>query len=117
MKKRLRPINVMYAVLYVTGVSMEDMCGDTRIKPVVRARRVFVFLCRELTHASYPEIAREMGRRSHTQAIYQYRDFIRQYKAKDAALIEAYTIAALHLSGRTEKRAGALAGQMMENAA
>jgi len=51
------------------GVSHEDFCGRGRHKRVVLARSVCAFLGRSLTTLSYPEMARIMGRPTHSTLI------------------------------------------------
>lgn len=51
------------------GVTREELSGRTRHKRVVLARELLVHAARELTTASYPEIARAMGRSNHSTVI------------------------------------------------
>ncbi len=51
------------------GVDPADALGAGRSRPVVQARALVAHLARELTAMSYPEIARAMGRPSHSSVI------------------------------------------------
>jgi len=51
------------------GVAHEDFCGRGRHKRVVLARSMCAFLGRSLTTLSYPEMARMMGRPTHSTLI------------------------------------------------
>ena len=51
------------------GVAASDAVGGGRSKPVVQARSLVAHLARELTTMSFPEIARAMGRPSHSSVI------------------------------------------------
>ena len=48
------------------GVRVSDMCSARRQKVIVRPRHVAMFLAKELTPRSYPEIGRKFGNRDHT---------------------------------------------------
>lgn len=50
------------------GVEREEVLGSGRHRRVVLARSVVVFLARELTTQSFPEIARALGRETHSTA-------------------------------------------------
>ena len=43
-----------------------------RRRPLVLARQIAMYLFRELTELSYPDIAKEFGGRDHTTIIYGY---------------------------------------------
>lgn len=51
------------------GVSIEDLCGPSRGRHLVMARQIAMYLCRELTPMSLPQIGREFGR-DHTTVMY-----------------------------------------------
>jgi chromosomal replication initiator protein len=52
------------------GYDVEDICGHSRIKPLVTARQVGMYVCRHLTDLSFPAIAREYGNRDHTTVMH-----------------------------------------------
>jgi chromosomal replication initiator protein len=49
---------------------IEDICGHSRVKPLVTARQVGMYVCRHLTDLSFPAIAREYGNRDHTTVMH-----------------------------------------------
>lgn len=51
----------------------KEIRSKKRHKTLVTARHMAVFLIRELTQKSYPEIGREMGGRDHSTAIYSFK--------------------------------------------
>ena len=57
------------AVGEALGVDPAAALGAGRSRPVVQARALVAHLARELTAMSYPEIARAMGRPSHSSVI------------------------------------------------
>jgi chromosomal replication initiator protein len=61
---------IITAVSDTLAVSEEDLRGKSRHRPLVTARQIAMFLCRDLTDLSYPAIAREFGGRDHTTVIH-----------------------------------------------
>ena len=51
------------------GVSIEDLTGPSRGRHLVMARQIAMYLCRELTSMSLPQIGKEFGR-DHTTVMY-----------------------------------------------
>ncbi len=52
------------------GLSMSDLKGDKRSQSIVYPRQIAMYLCRELTDASLPQIGRKFGGRDHSTVIY-----------------------------------------------
>jgi chromosomal replication initiator protein len=52
------------------GWTMEDLCGRSRRRPLVTARQIGMYVFREMTDYSYPQIAREFGGRDHTTVMH-----------------------------------------------
>ena len=52
------------------GYSIEDMQGPSRRQPLVLARQIAMYLCRELTDLSLPKIGRLYGGRDHTTVMH-----------------------------------------------
>jgi chromosomal replication initiator protein len=68
-----RPITarrIIEATSTFYGYDVEDICGHSRVKPLVTARQVGMYVCRQLTELSYPAIAREYGNRDHTTVMH-----------------------------------------------
>lgn len=66
------PVDVMQifqCVSDVLGVPKDDMLGSSRKRQVVVARSVAIFLCREMTPLSYPELAKRLKRSNHSTLI------------------------------------------------
>ncbi|WP_167202640.1 chromosomal replication initiator protein DnaA [Actinomyces respiraculi] len=59
------------------GITIEDLCGKVRTKTFVHARHVGMYLCRELTDMSLPQIGREFGK-DHTTVINANRKIVEQ---------------------------------------
>jgi chromosomal replication initiator protein len=52
------------------GWSIDELCGKSRRRPLVIARQIAMYVFRELTDYSYPQIAREFGGRDHTTVMH-----------------------------------------------
>jgi chromosomal replication initiator protein len=61
---------ILSAVAEFTGVSVTEMTGDKRSRPVVESRHLVMYLARELTDASLPKIGDRMGGRDHTTVLH-----------------------------------------------
>jgi len=79
-----RPIRVDHIIATVCqalGIVGTDFAGRGRHPRVVLARAVVVVLARRLTTASFPEIARAMGRPNHSTVITAYQRLMKQIEA------------------------------------
>ena len=62
-------------------VKVSDLKSRCRSKTLVHPRQIAMYLCRELTDSSYPEIGRQFGGKDHTTIIHACKQVI---KAKDS---------------------------------
>lgn len=53
-------------------LEVEQLRGKSRTRDLVHARQVGMYVCRELTDLSYPQIGKEFGGRDHTTVIHAY---------------------------------------------
>ncbi len=61
---------ILDATAEMYDFSVEEICGRSRRRPLVIARQVGMYVCREMTDLSYPAIARAYGGRDHTTVIH-----------------------------------------------
>ena len=66
------------------GVRVSDMCSARRQKVIVRPRHVAMYLAKELTPRSYPEIGRKFGNRDHTTVMNAVRRIDKERRADPA---------------------------------
>jgi chromosomal replication initiator protein len=52
------------------GLSIDDLCGQSRSRVLVTARHIAMYLCRELTDLSLPKIGQQFGGRDHTTVMH-----------------------------------------------
>ena len=75
------PNRILETVATTVGIELKDLTGSSRKKALVKARHIAIFLIRENTSLSLPEIGRLMGNRDHTtiyhahQKIQKEKDF------------------------------------------
>lgn len=69
------------------NIRLGEMTSDRRARAVARPRQVAMYLAKQLTTRSLPEIGRKFGGRDHTTVIHAVRK-IEELKATDAALAE-----------------------------
>jgi chromosomal replication initiator protein len=61
---------ILEATALAFDLSVADICGPSRRRPLVAARQTAMYLFRDLTEYSYPAIAREFGDRDHTTVMH-----------------------------------------------
>ncbi len=84
-KKVITPEDVQDVVAKNFHVKVAELKSKRRTKTVVHPRQIAMYLCRELTDASFPEIGREFGGKDHTTIIHACRQ-IEKALEKDGAL-------------------------------
>lgn len=80
-KKVVAMDDIQEAVCAQFHVKMSELKSRRRSKTLVHPRQIAMYLCRELTDASYPEIGRQFGGKDHTTIIHACRQIS---KAKEA---------------------------------
>jgi transcriptional regulator with XRE-family HTH domain len=89
------------------GVPMRELKSERRQRTATRARQLGMYLARELTLASFPQIARAGGRGDHTTAIHACQAIAERMKhdaalMADASAIRAYLEAPTPANENTE---------------
>lgn len=70
--RRITPQLILEATAKKYDFTVEELKARNRHRPLVTARQVGMYLFRELTELSYPQIAKEFGGRDHTTVIHAY---------------------------------------------
>ncbi len=68
--RQITPKAILDATAETFGFSVDDLCGQSRRRPLVIARQVGMYVFRDITDFSYPAIAKEFGGRDHTTVIH-----------------------------------------------
>ena len=61
---------VIDATAEMFGLTVDELCGKSRSRPLVTARQVAMYVLREMTDFSYPAIGRAFGDRDHTTVMH-----------------------------------------------
>jgi chromosomal replication initiator protein len=72
------------------GLTIDDLCGQSRSRVLVNARQIAMYLCRELTELSLPKIGQQFGGRDHTTVMHAERK-IRQLMAERRSIFNQVT--------------------------
>jgi chromosomal replication initiator protein len=64
---------VQLAVCNYFSITMHEITGPNRSRKLAMPRQIASYLCRELTDASFPEIARKFGGRDHSSIIHSHK--------------------------------------------
>ncbi|GBD41868.1 Chromosomal replication initiator protein DnaA [bacterium HR39] len=64
---------IQRAVVEHFGLKMSDMASPRRARAVARPRQIAMYLCKQLTTRSLPEIGRKFGGRDHTTVMHAIR--------------------------------------------
>ncbi len=84
-KKIITMVDIEEAVAERFHVKTSDLKSRRRSKTLVHPRQIAMYLCRELTDASFPEIGRHFGGKDHTTIIHACKQ-IAKAKEADAGL-------------------------------
>ncbi|WP_420569097.1 chromosomal replication initiator protein DnaA [Thalassovita sp.] len=69
------------------NIRLSDMIGPKRVRTYARPRQVAMYLCKQLTSRSLPEIGRRFGGRDHTTVMHGVKR-IEELRAKDGQIAE-----------------------------
>ncbi len=83
---------VIAAVAEVFRVEIEDLAGRSRSKEIVLPRQVAMYLLREETGASLPQIGEHLGGRDHTTVIYSHEKIGQQIETDDSLRRQILTV-------------------------
>src|SRR5690606_18165913 len=71
-KRRANVRDILQATASFHQLSLDDLLGKRRTKDVVRARHIAMYLAREETEASLPQIGEALGGRNHSTVLNGY---------------------------------------------
>lgn len=75
---------IMAQTAAYSELGIDDLCGANRSRNLVLARQIAMYLCRELTAMSLPQIGREFGGRDHTTVMHADRKIRKLMNEKHA---------------------------------
>ena len=68
--RMITPDVIVEATSKLFGISREELLSSSRTRPLVNARQIAMYVCRELTDLSFPQIAKAFGKSDHTTVIH-----------------------------------------------
>ena len=68
--RQLTPRIILETTADMFGMTVDDLIGKSRSRPLVNARQICMYVFRQMTDFSYPAIGREFGGRDHTTVIH-----------------------------------------------
>ncbi len=85
-KNKNREINIdliKKVVANYYNITLEEMVSKKRTQKIAFPRQIAMYLCRELTDSSLPQIGEEFGGRDHTTVIHSYKKIEEKYKNEE----------------------------------
>ncbi|MEY2433892.1 MAG: chromosomal replication initiator protein [Acidimicrobiaceae bacterium] len=61
---------ILEATSMMFGMSIDELVSSSRTRPLVNARQIAMYVCREVTDLSFPQIAKAFGKSDHTTVIH-----------------------------------------------
>jgi chromosomal replication initiator protein len=86
-ERKLTVEEIQRKVSELYNIRLSDMIGPKRVRTYARPRQVAMYLCKQLTSRSLPEIGRRFGGRDHTTVMHGVKR-IEELRAKDGQIAE-----------------------------
>jgi chromosomal replication initiator protein len=80
--RQITPELILERTADLFGLEVSQLRSKSRTRDLVHARQVGMYVCRELTDLSYPQIGKEFGGRDHTTVIHAYEKVSTQLKER-----------------------------------
>ncbi len=68
--RAITPSVILEATSQLFGIPIDELISKSRSRPLVNARQVGMYVCRELTDLSFPQIAKAFGKGDHTTVMH-----------------------------------------------
>ena len=83
--------NIIKVVAGYYGIKVADIKSKRRTRDISEPRQIAMFLCREHTKSSLPEIGRQFGGKDHTTVIFSYKKIsklVKENKELESSILE-----------------------------
>ena len=70
--RQITPALILGETAKMFNLEVSQLTSKSRTRDLVHARQIGMYVCRELTELSYPQIGKEFGGRDHTTVIHAY---------------------------------------------
>jgi chromosomal replication initiator protein len=97
--RQITPAVILEATAEQFALDVNQLKGKSRTRDLVHARQVGMYVCRELTDLSYPQIGKEFGGRDHTTVIYAYEKVSKLMKERRKTYEDVTTLIQQLLAG------------------
>jgi chromosomal replication initiator protein len=97
--RQITPAVILEATAEQFALEVGQLKGKSRTRDLVHARQVGMYVCRELTDLSYPQIGKEFGGRDHTTVIYAYEKVSKLMKERRKTYEDVTTLVQQLLAG------------------
>lgn len=97
--RQITPALILTETAQMFGLELEQLQSRSRTRDLVHARQVGMYVCRELTDLSYPQIGKEFGGRDHTTVIHAYDKISTRMKDRRKTYEDVTTLIQQLLSG------------------
>jgi chromosomal replication initiator protein len=91
-RKRSNITDILEATASYHQLSLDDLLGKNRSQKIVRARQIAMYLAREETTASFPQIGEALGGRNHSTVLHGYQKIADSVAVDDALRLELSAI-------------------------
>lgn len=71
--RRIFVEDIQHVVARYFGLTKHELCGNKRLRRYVKPRQIAMYLCKQLTSRTFPEIGDKFGKRDHTTALHSVR--------------------------------------------
>ena len=99
--RAITPDLILQAATKLFGLTAEEMLSSSRTRPLVNARQISMYVCRELTDLSFPQIAKAFGKSDHTTVIHAVNKIEKQMAERRAVYEQVNELTQLVKSGTT----------------
>ena len=96
--KRISVEHIQKVVCQYYNIKLSEMSSPRRAQDIVRPRQIAMYLAKEMTTRSYPDIGRRFGNRDHTTVLHAVRK-IGERRLTDSTLHEELTMISRQLGG------------------
>jgi chromosomal replication initiator protein len=91
-RKRSNITDILEATASYHQLSLDDLLGKNRSQKIVRARQIAMYLAREETNASLPQIGEALGGRNHSTVLHGYQKIADSVEDDDTLRLELSAI-------------------------
>jgi len=87
--------NIIKIVAGYYGLKVADIKSKRRTRDISEPRQIAMFLCREHTKSSLPEIGRQFGGKDHTTVIFSYKKIsklVKENKELESSILEIFDL-------------------------